>query len=291
MDIIALIEGGTASAAYLALAGLVLGGLHGLEPGHSKTMMAAFIIAVQGTVTHAILLGLSAAFSHSIIVWALALMALEFGNELIGETSEPYFMMASGVIVVTIGAVMLFRMRNVAPAPPGMAPDHNHDHGHAHTAVAGHAHGNEHSNGHGHDHGREHGHGHHDATHEHHDDAHARAHAAEIETRFAAGKASVWQTIGFGLTGGLIPCPAAITVLLLCLHIGQFWMGVGMVAAFSAGLALTLVTVGVVAALGLKYARGKFSNINRLYTIAPFISGGLVLIIGVYMGLTGWSHL
>ena len=77
MDLVALIESGSTSLVYLVAAGLVLGGLHGLEPGHSKTMMAAFIIAVRGTVTQAVLLGVSAAFSHSIIVWVLAVAALE----------------------------------------------------------------------------------------------------------------------------------------------------------------------------------------------------------------------
>ena len=47
----------------------LLGALHGLEPGHSKTMMAAFIIAIRGTVRQAVLLGVSAAISHSAMVW------------------------------------------------------------------------------------------------------------------------------------------------------------------------------------------------------------------------------
>ena len=92
---------------------------------------------------------------------------------------------------------------------------------------------------------RRHRHHGHDAA------AHARAHAREIETRFADGKATNLQTIGFGLVGGMIPCPAAITVLLLCLGIGQFWLGIGMVASFSIGLAVTLVAVGIAAVLGL----------------------------------------
>lgn len=39
---------------------ILLGALHGLEPGHSKTMMAAFIVAVRGTLKQAVLLGLAA---------------------------------------------------------------------------------------------------------------------------------------------------------------------------------------------------------------------------------------
>ncbi|MRE26914.1 HoxN/HupN/NixA family nickel/cobalt transporter, partial [Klebsiella quasipneumoniae] len=42
---------------------ILLGALHGLEPGHSKTMMAAFIIAIKGTIKQAVMLGLAATIS------------------------------------------------------------------------------------------------------------------------------------------------------------------------------------------------------------------------------------
>tara|TARA_B100000676_G_scaffold305399_1_gene359511 strand:- start:446 stop:1303 length:858 start_codon:yes stop_codon:yes gene_type:complete len=283
MDIVSLIEAGSTSIVYLAAGGLVLGSLHGLEPGHSKTMMAAFIIAVRGSVSHAVLLGVSAAFSHSIIVWVLAWLALTYGNELIGEQLEPYLLLASGAIVLVIGAWMLYGALRVRSG---------HDHGHhIHGPGPDHVH---------HDHAY-HGHAHHDHTdhalahHSHEDDvpmdAHAHAHAREIEQKFQSGAATYTQTIGFGLTGGLIPCPAAITVLLLCLNIGQFWLGIGMVAAFSTGLALTLVAVGVAAAVGLKYARKRYGSIDKFYRMAPYVSGALIMAIGVLMGYTGWIHL
>ena len=301
MDIIALIEAGSTSIVYLVAAGLVLGSLHGLEPGHSKTMMAAFIIAVRGSVTHAILLGVSAALSHSIIVWVLAWLALAYGNELIGEDVEPYLLMVSGGVVIIIGFVMLYGMRRVANPHnhgQGRSHDHQNSHGHAH----GHEHAHEGGQGHSHNPGHQHAHGHIHAQespheHAHHQvthpatDAHAQAHAREIEGRFQSGTATYVQTIGFGLTGGLIPCPAAITVLILCLNIGEVGLGISMVAAFSVGLALTLVAVGVVAAVGLKYARQRYGSIDKFYRIAPFVSGALIILIGLFMGYSGWSHL
>ena len=216
-------------------------------------------------------------------MWVLAWLALTYGNELIGEQLEPYLLLASGAIVLVIGAWMLYGALRVRSG---------HDHGHhSHGPGPDHAH---------HDHAH-HGHAHHDHTdhapahHSHEDDvpmdAHAQAHAREIEQKFQSGAATYTQTIGFGLTGGLIPCPAAITVLLLCLNIGQFWLGVGMVAAFSTGLALTLVAVGVAAAVGLKYARKRYGSIDKFYRIAPYVSGALIMAIGVLMGYTGWIHL
>ena len=250
MDLISLIQDGSTSFLYLATIGLVLGSLHGLEPGHSKTMMAAFIVAVRGTPFQAILLGVSAALSHSIVVWAMAVLALTWGDEMIGERLEPWFIAGSGAIVMAVGLFMLWRALGRA----GARRDRRHGH-------------------------------HHDT------DAHVRAHAGEIETRFAGGGATVPQTIGFGLVGGLIPCPAAITVLLLCLGIGQFWLGVGMVASFSIGLAVTLVAVGMAAVLGLRYASKRFSGADRLFASAPCVSGALILLVGTYMAYSGWSHL
>ena len=247
MDLVSLIQEGSTSFLYLAAVGLVLGSLHGLEPGHSKTMMAAFIVAVRGTPFQAVLLGVSAALSHSIVVWVLALLALTWGDEAIGERLEPWFIGGSGAVVIAVGLFMLLRAFGGARA-----------------------------------HRAHHGHG---------EDAHARAHAREIESRFAGGRATGLQTVGFGLVGGLIPCPAAITVLLLCLGIGQFWLGVGMVASFSVGLAATLVSVGMAAVLGLRYASRRFSATDRLFASAPYVSGTLILLVGTYMAWSGWLHL
>jgi nickel/cobalt exporter len=68
-----LIAQGAGHAWLFIPSAIVLGALHGLEPGHSKTMMAAFIIAIRGTVRQAVLLGLCATLSHTLIVWIIAL--------------------------------------------------------------------------------------------------------------------------------------------------------------------------------------------------------------------------
>lgn len=57
---------------------ILLGALHGLEPGHSKTMMAAFIVAIRGTLKQAILLGLAATLSHTVVVWVIAMAGMWF---------------------------------------------------------------------------------------------------------------------------------------------------------------------------------------------------------------------
>ena len=349
---------------------ILLGALHGLEPGHSKTMMAAFIVAIRGTVWQAVLLGLSAAFSHSLIIWALAAVALKYGSQWNAETTEPYFQLVSAVIIAALAIWMFWRTRRDTKA--AAAHDH-HAHGHDDTKLISTDHGvvnlsvfetgvpsvfrlafAEHGqaflpepssvvietvrpgdvrqtfafvkkdgflesttdipephefdltltlshDGHAHAYPvefREHDHGHtHD--HDHGDlpagaefqDAHEAAHALDIQKRFMNRKVTTPQIVLFGLTGGLLPCPAAFSVLIVCMQVKQFTLGFALVAAFSFGLALTMVTVGTVAAWSVGHAEKKFSGFGNLMRKAPYLSCAMLLALAGYMAWHGWQGL
>lgn len=115
---------------------ILLGALHGLEPGHSKTMMAAFIVAIRGTLTQAVLLGLSATISHTAVVWAVAMAGLYFGRNWNAEATEPYFQVASAVLIIGVAAWMIWRtLRDQRMAH---AHDHDHDHDEARDIDTGH---------------------------------------------------------------------------------------------------------------------------------------------------------
>jgi nickel/cobalt exporter len=111
-------------------------------------------------------------------------------------------------------------------------------------------------------------------------DAHERAHANDISRRFQDRNVTTPQIILFGPTGGLIPCPAAIAVLLLCLQLKQFVLGVVLVA-------VTMVAVGVVASLGVKQVQKRWSGFSSFARRAPYASGALMLLIAVYMVISG----
>ena len=104
-----LLQQGASQAWLYFPSAILLGVLHGLEPGHSKTMMAAFIVAIRGTVKQAVLLGLAATFSHTAVVWLVAMAGMYLGQNLDAETTEPYFQLASAVIIITIALWMLWR--------------------------------------------------------------------------------------------------------------------------------------------------------------------------------------
>lgn len=268
---------------------ILLGALHGLEPGHSKTMMAAFIVAVRGTLKQAVLLGLAATVSHTAVVWLVAMAGLWFGRGWDAQTSEPWFQLISGILIVLIACWML-RRTWLESRTHQRDRDHNHNHNHDHD------HDHDHNHNHNHHHAHHHPHQHHPHAHPlvataEWQDAHQRAHAEEINRRFNGQRVTTGQIVLFGLTGGLIPCPASITILLICLQLKKVSLGATLVMSFSVGLALTLVASGAIAALSLKHVANRWPGLNDLSRKAPWISGALIIVVGCYMLLHGWRNL
>ena len=79
---------------------ILLGALHGLEPGHSKTMMAAFIIAIKGTIKQAVMLGLAATISHTAVVWLIAFGGMVISKRFTAQSAEPWLQLISAVIII-----------------------------------------------------------------------------------------------------------------------------------------------------------------------------------------------
>ena len=287
-----MLQQGNSSVWWFIPSAVALGALHGLEPGHSKTMMAAFIIAVRGTVGQAVLLGLAATLSHTAIVWAVAMGGLYFGGQWDAASSEPYLQLVSAALIAATALWMAYRTwLQGLPYTHDNRHEHPHSHDHDHDHVHVHVHGHGHGATHGHAHGAAHTHITSTADAEQGMDAHARAHAQEIEQRFASGHATNGQILVFGLTGGLIPCPASITVLLLCLQLKQVALGATLVLSFSVGLALTMVASGVLAAWSVGQATRRWSGFGAWAAKAPYISTVLMLLLAAWMAGEGWHGL
>ncbi len=329
-------------------------------------MMAAFIVAIRGTIGQAVLLGLSAAISHSLIIWVLAAAALHYGSQWNAETVEPYLQLGSAVMILGLAVWMFWRTRRDLRA----AAEHDHGHDHAHSelftldlghdklelsmfekgvppvfqlrAPAGerlpaakdvtletvrpdgtrqtfqfaakkdflestveipepHAFDATVSIGHGgHSHAcrvefreDEHHHHHHgeDDGSKEFQDTHERAHAQDIARRFAGRAVTTPQIILFGVTGGLMPCPAAFTVLLVCLQLKKVALGFTVVGAFSFGLALTMVATGALAAWSVRHAEKRFKGFGEVMRRAPYVSCVLLVLLAGYMAWHGWHGL
>ncbi|EAZ7996900.1 nickel/cobalt efflux protein RcnA [Salmonella enterica] len=245
---------------------ILLGILHGLEPGHSKTMMAAFIIAIKGTIKQAFMLGLAATLSHTAVVWLIALGGMYLSRAYAAESVEPWLQLISAIIILGTACWMFWRTwRGEQQWLTGSHHDHDHDHDHhGHTYPEG-------------------------AMSKAYQDAHERAHAADIQRRFHGQKVTNEQILLFGLTGGLIPCPAAITLLLICIQLQALTLGATMVLCFSLGLALTLVAVGVGAAISVQQAVKRWNGFTTLARRAPYFSSILIGLVGLYMGIHGYT--
>jgi nickel/cobalt transporter (NicO) family protein len=242
-DIAAVIEGGAAHAwLYLPVA-VLLGALHALEPGHAKSLMAAYIVAIRGTATQAIVLATSATVGHTIVVWGLAIAALALGQRYIVDQAEPWLTALSGILIILLALRMFWLLRR----------HHHHDHSHHH-------------------HNHEHDHLHHGHSH---------------EPPAMRGNVTTGQIVWFGFTGGLMPCPAAIAVLLICIQLKAFALGVAMVAAFSIGVGLTLIAVGLTVVWGAGKLSKAWPSFDRAAQRLPYLSAGLVLIVGFIMTAAG----
>ncbi len=420
-DITQLIQSGSAHVWLYIPVAILLGALHGLEPGHSKTMMAAFIIAVRGTVWQAVLLGLSAAISHSLLIWLLAGLALYYGGQWNVEHTEPYFHLVSATMILALAVWMFLRTRRE------VAEAHAHTHEHTTPTAAAKTDEPDQWQAHSHSHAEaprllvgetltpsglilpagmaaptrsakqgphggmllDTGHGwlevsifetnvsprfriypckasgetvplpkgtqldietarldgrtqkfvfeardtfweatselpepheflavvslgHSDHAHTYrlrftddadvaveepeedgveYQDAHERAHAQDIANRFANRAVTTPQIVLFGITGGLMPCPAAFTILLVCLQVKKVALGFSLVAAFSFGLALTMVVVGVIAAWSVQHAQRRYSGFGEWMRRAPYISCVLLVLLAAFMAWQGWQGL
>lgn len=141
---------------------------------------------------------------------------------------------------------------------------------------------------------REDAHDHHHHDHGHgtdFQDAHEREHAEDIRRRFAGQPVTTPQIVLFGAAGGLLPCPAAFSVLIICLQLKHIALGVTMVGCFSLGLAITMVGTGILAAWSVRQAERKFQGFGEWMRRAPYVSCALLILVAAYMAWRGFSTL
>jgi nickel/cobalt transporter (NicO) family protein len=255
------------------LAAFVWGAFHSLSPGHGKTIVGAYLTGAKATAQHALFLGLTTTVTHTTGVFLLGLVALFASNFIEVEQLLPWFSVFSGVLIVSIGLQLLrdrWRRRHHSHSHAQEYP-HSHDHGHDHV----------HPHSHNHDHGADdHGHIH---PHSHHVHVHGHHHPHEL-ARFQDEATIRWSSlIAIGISGGLVPCPSALILLLSSISLGHVSLGLLLVLAFSLGLAGVLTGLGLL----LIYARSRFERVSmsgRLLTLFPALSAVIITLFGI--GLT-----
>jgi len=243
-------DGGLTGLGLLGALGLAMlfGMIHALTPGHGKTMVAAYLAGTRGTTKHALALGGTVTVTHTAGVFLLGFVTLSLSQVILPETLYPWLNVISGALVLSIGLYAIRdrlrrRRRTLATAAATGGEEHAHSHAHSH----GHSHG-----GHGHSH---------DAP-------------ADLSWR---------SLVALGVSGGLLPCPSALVVLLSAVAIHRVALGMLLIVAFSFGLALVISGIGI----AVLHARRLFSRLpgdgGRLVPALPVASAIIITGLGVVL--------
>jgi nickel/cobalt transporter (NicO) family protein len=291
------------------------GAYHAIQPGHGKTIAAAYIVGARGRPVDAWILGIFVTLSHTsgiVLVGVLAQLGLPgLGSHRI----EAWLAVATGVLVILLGLWTLWTQRKLFQAamwPPSSAralgdaagPVHYHlrDHGHQQLyALPGqhdHAHGEEHHDhvhlhDHGHDHGHDaagHGHGHPeqgDDSPGYHTHGWGFKHTHDMGL-VTTNRPSLWILIWLGIAGGLLPDPVALGLLMRALVTGKVMLGLAGVLSFSLGFAAVLVVVGMIAAAAgkkiLDWLAGSWAARFQLATSL------IIIVVGVVLTVIAWQR-
>jgi ABC-type nickel/cobalt efflux system permease component RcnA len=239
----------------------VWGGMHAMSPGHGKTVVGAYLVGSRGTAWHALFLGLTTTITHTAGVFALGLVTLFASQFIVPEQLYPWLSFLSGLLVMAIGLnLFVSRLRSAGLVQTlkvsetfRVSPTHDHEHHHHHH----------------HDHDHEHDHSHHDHSH---------------LPPGVDGSPVTWRSLlALGITGGLLPCPSALIVLLSAIALGRIGFGLVLVLVFSLGLAGVLTAIGLL----FVYAGRLFERApshNRVMRWLPVVSALFITLAG--LGIT-----
>ena len=175
------------------------GALHALEPGHGKTMAAAYLVGSRGTPRHALILGGAVTFTHTISVFLLGLGTMFLSHYIMPDKITKWLGVISGLSIVWIGALLLWKRVHALSHQEQLAGTHSHG-GLTHT------------------------------------------HSSGTHTHVPEGEISMASLLTLGASGGLVPCPSALILLLSAISIGRPGLGVVLLLAFSLGLAIVLTS-------------------------------------------------
>ena len=219
-----------------------LGAAHALAPGHGKSIAAAYLVGARGNAWHALFLGLTTTITHTAGVFALGIITLLVSRFILPEQLYPWLAVASGFLVFLLGIGLLRVRWQGWRSRPGTASG---------SAIHNHGFGGAHSH-------------------------------APGEDMALTHRSSTRNLLLLGISGGIIPCPSALVVLLGAIALGRVGLGLILILAFSFGLAGVLTLTGLL----LVYARRLFERIpmrGPLFRALPLASALVVVLIGAGM--------
>lgn len=238
-----------------------LGAMHALSPGHGKTIVAAYLVGSRGTLKHAMFLGSTVTLTHTASVFLLGLGVLCFEQYIVPDRIIPWLGALSGLSIVSIGIMLMYQRSKALLAGEVHVHPHSHDHGHEHT---------------------------HEHHHDHPRPPHVHSHGGRPHSHVPTGKVSIGSLVALGVSGGLVPCPSALVLMLSAIALGHAGMGLMLLVAFSCGLALVLMAVGIVVVHARNLIPDRPGLISHpFFRLVPVFSAVVVVCLG--LGMTAIS--
>jgi nickel/cobalt exporter len=253
------------------LLSLALGSLHAMTPGHGKALVGAYLVGSQGRTWDAVFLGLIVTITHTGSVLILGLITLFASHYILPALIVPWLEVISGLLVIGFGINLLIQRRHDLAAWFAAGQFKNQfkavsiqaasvQQPQLHGAGVLHSHSAPH---HDHEHG----------NHSHPEHLHA----------LSAGQVTWKSLFTLGVSGGLIPCPDAIAILLVAVALNRIPFGMLLIVAFSIGLALVLIGIGIAMVHGVRLI-ARSDLLSRFSVYTPVISA--VIVSGLGIGLT-----
>lgn len=253
----------------LALAAL-LGALHALSPGHGKTIVAAYLVGSQGKAYHALALGAIVTLTHTGSVFALGLIMLTASRYFLAADIFPVLELISGLLIFLLGLGLLWpRLRILLREYKERVRFQLNGNG---IVVEGERRllinqsiqevGPAHS----------------------HDPSELGAIPRRLPGENPLETIRWRSLIPLAISGGLVPCPDAIAILIIAATINRVAFGLSLIVAFSLGLAVVLIAVGLLIVQGRKLFE-RLRWFNRAAVVMPVFSAVIVLAAGIVLSV------
>lgn len=237
------------------LLAFAFGSMHALSPGHGKTVVGAYLVGSRGTFKHAVFLGLTVTITHTISVFALGLIALFASNYILPESLMPLLSFGSGLMVLFIG-LTLFKDR-LFSILCWSSFKYNLNH-HSKKEISRSS----------------------EEEHVQSDAVYTHTHGGSTHTHTPPADVSWRNLLGLGISGGLLPCPSALVLMLSAISVNRIGYGILLTLVFSFGLAVTLTVVGLIFLyVGKFFGKTSIGN-NRIIKTLPVLSAFIIACVG-----------
>ena len=260
------------------LIALILGALHALSPGHGKTIVAAYLVGSQGKAYHAIVLGTIVTLTHTGSVFLLGLATLSLSQYIMPTQLFPMLELVSGLLIVALGVALLVPRLKVwlgerrRLKEPAVAKKVEKSEKSTRLTIQQEI--------------KESG-----AEHSHNPEDFG---AIPLPTGVAELRANPlegisWRSlIALGVSGGLVPCPDAIAILLIAITINRILFGLTLIVSFSLGLAVILIAIGIIMVQS-KQIFARLQWFSKASFIVPVISSLVVLALGAALSVSAFN--